>query len=250
MLDPEQISGAQIKTLPRNIRRTFGLVWLSFAAQFQWGGRTTAQASKKGSREVLGEGSGKGSQEGSQKGAGSGFYSKKGFWEVFSEGVLRIRCFEKMIESTNTLGVRPIEEKIPDLCWEQRNLVLTRFVLVLPTHHFLFIPFSFFPPLHSTPLQATSSPKPPLSGTSELFFCGGEGSCMWGGVWTRSTHRKKRNSFKNGAPRKVFVPYIQSVAETWHISVGQAHNHNADLLKSHRSHTHVAVLSCQRHKQD
>ena len=52
-------------------------------------GRTATQRSRKGSEKVLGRVLGKGSQKGSEKGVCYGFYSKKGFWEGFSEGVLR-----------------------------------------------------------------------------------------------------------------------------------------------------------------
>ena len=52
-------------------------------------GRTAIQRSKKGSEKVLERVLGEGSQKGSEKGACCGFYSKKGFWEGFSEGVLR-----------------------------------------------------------------------------------------------------------------------------------------------------------------
>ena len=48
-------------------------------------GRTATQRSKKGSGKVLERVLGKGSE----KGACYGFYSKKGFSEGFSEGVLR-----------------------------------------------------------------------------------------------------------------------------------------------------------------
>ena len=52
-------------------------------------GRTATQRSKKGSEKVLGRVLGKGSQKGSEKRACCGFYSKKGFWEGFAEGVLK-----------------------------------------------------------------------------------------------------------------------------------------------------------------
>ena len=53
-------------------------------------GRTATQRSKKGSEKVLERVLGNGSQKGSEKGVFFyGFYSRKGFWEGFSEGVLR-----------------------------------------------------------------------------------------------------------------------------------------------------------------
>ena len=52
-------------------------------------GRTATQRSKKGSEKVLGKVLEKGSQKGSEKWSFYGFYSRKGFWEGFSEGILR-----------------------------------------------------------------------------------------------------------------------------------------------------------------
>ena len=70
--------------------------WISWISWFSWfpvwiGGQLVLQTqrSKKGSEKVLERVLGKGSQKGSEKGVCYGFHSRKGFWEGFSEGVLR-----------------------------------------------------------------------------------------------------------------------------------------------------------------
>ena len=65
------------------LAKKFPILWLFLGARLM--GHTATQRSKKGSEKVLG----RGSQKGSEKGACYGFYSRKGFWEGFSEGVLR-----------------------------------------------------------------------------------------------------------------------------------------------------------------
>ena len=58
-----------------------------------------------------------------------------------------------------------------------------------------------------------------MFGTSEQLFLVEErerpGAGFWGGVWTESPHRKKRDFFKNGAQKKVREFAIRNAAKNF-----------------------------------